>query len=112
VPQNGFAILANVRFPRRQLSKTQQKAYIDAVLCLSKKAARSGIAGTVHRYDDHVAVHNTQTPAIHFVVCSSYSVAPILTDCSQGHFTLWHRYFVATYEKALREECGYTGGQP
>jgi len=24
---------------------------------------------------------------------------------------LWHRYFVDTYEKALRE-CGYTGGQP
>jgi tyrosinase len=37
-----------------------------------------------------------QTPYIHFV----------------GHFILWHRYFVNAYEKALREECGYTGGQP
>jgi hypothetical protein len=24
----------------------------------------------------------------------------------------WHRWFVYTYEKALREECGYTGYQP
>lgn len=25
---------------------------------------------------------------------------------------LWHRYFVATYEKALRDECGWSLGQP
>jgi tyrosinase len=78
------------------LSEPQKKSYLNAVICLTKKNAKSGIAGTVHRYDDHVAVHNNQTPAIHWV----------------GHFTLWHRYFVATYEKALRDECGYTGGQP
>jgi tyrosinase len=24
----------------------------------------------------------------------------------------WHRYFVHVWEKALRDECGYTGGQP
>ena len=30
----------------------------------------------------------------------------------QGHFLAWHRYFVAAYEKALREECGYDGAQP
>ncbi|KAH7065797.1 monooxygenase [Paraphoma chrysanthemicola] len=81
---------------RRQLSKLQKNAYIDAVLCLTKKSAKSGIAGALNRFDDHVAVHNSQTPSIHWV----------------GHFILWHRYFVATYEKALREKCGYTGGQP
>ena len=25
---------------------------------------------------------------------------------------MWHRYYVWAYEKALREECGYTGYQP
>ncbi|KAJ6259583.1 Tyrosinase [Drechslerella dactyloides] len=30
----------------------------------------------------------------------------------QGHFILWHRYFIATYEKTLREVCGYRGAQP
>ncbi|EDU41090.1 monoxygenase [Pyrenophora tritici-repentis Pt-1C-BFP] len=81
---------------RRQMTTSQKKSYIDAVLCLTTKEAISGINGTVNRFDDHQAVHNKQTPYIHFV----------------GHFILWHRYFVATYEKALRDECGYTGGQP
>jgi len=66
------------------------------VLCLTRLPAISGIDGTVNRFDDFHAVHNNQTPYIHWV----------------GHFILWHRYFVASYEKALREECGYTGGQP
>lgn len=81
---------------RRQLSGPQKKSYIDAVLCLTRKTAKSGIANAVNRFDDHEAVHNNQKPDIHWV----------------GHFVLWHRYFVATYEKALRDECGYTGGQP
>jgi tyrosinase len=78
------------------LSFPQRKSYIDAVLCLTTKKAISGIDGAVHRFDDHEAVHNSQSQGIHWV----------------GHFILWHRYFVATYEKALRDECGYTGGQP
>ncbi|KAF2127046.1 Di-copper centre-containing protein [Dothidotthia symphoricarpi CBS 119687] len=84
------------RLEWRQLREPQKKAYIDAVLCLTRKKEKSGIAGAVNRFDDHQAVHNSQTPAIHWV----------------GHFMLWHRYFVATYEKALRDECGYSGGQP
>ncbi|PSN60538.1 Di-copper centre-containing protein [Corynespora cassiicola Philippines] len=84
------------RLEWRQLSEPQKKSYIDAVLCLAKKKAISGIAGAVNRFDDHQAVHNSQTDNIHWV----------------GHFILWHRYFVATFEKALRDECGYTGGQP
>ncbi|CAO2658502.1 Nn.00g062250.m01.CDS01 [Neocucurbitaria sp. VM-36] len=84
------------RLEWRQLSETQKKSYIEAVLCLTKVAAKSGIAGALNRFDDHQAVHNSQTPNIHWV----------------GHFILWHRYFVATYEKALRDECGYTNGQP
>ena len=40
------------------------------------------------------------------------SPSQILTRGLQGHFLPWHRYFVATYEKALREECYYTGAQP
>ncbi|KAI8461004.1 hypothetical protein BY996DRAFT_6689643 [Phakopsora pachyrhizi] len=29
-----------------------------------------------------------------------------------ANFLSWHRYFVLTYEKALQEECNYTGYQP
>lgn len=59
--------------PRRQLSQTQKGAYLDAVLCLTKKNAISGIAGTVNRYDDHQAVHSEQTPNIHWVVSLPFS---------------------------------------
>lgn len=31
---------------------------------------------------------------------------------TQGNFLTWHRYFVWTYEHALRNECNYTGYQP
>ncbi|KAF2713067.1 monooxygenase [Pleomassaria siparia CBS 279.74] len=81
----------------RQHSETDRLAYIKAVLCLANETTtKSGIPGVTNRFEDHLAVHHNQTPNIHWV----------------GHFLLWHRYFVATYEKALRDECGWTGGQP
>ena len=58
-------------------------------------------------------MHNNQTDEIHFVVCTKHQL--LVHICSwalQGHFLPWHRYFGATYEKALREECGYKGAQP
>lgn len=84
------------RLEWKNLSLAQKASYTGAVQCLTTKAAISGITGAVNRFDDHMAVHSEQTPAIHWV----------------GHFILWHRYFVATYETALRQECGYEGGQP
>ncbi|KAK8096019.1 Di-copper centre-containing protein [Apiospora kogelbergensis] len=84
------------RLEWRQMSEPEQNSYIDAVLCLTMTESISGIARAINRFDDHQAVHSLQTPNIHWV----------------GHFILWHRYLVATYEKALREECGYKGGQP
>lgn len=52
--------------------------------------------GAKTRYDDFVAVHINQTLSIH----------------GTGNFLGWHRYFVYTYEQALRNECGYKGYQP
>ncbi|KAK3209470.1 hypothetical protein GRF29_69g1908836, partial [Pseudopithomyces chartarum] len=81
---------------RRQLTPRQKKSYLDAVLCLANTTAISGLPGAINRFDDYHAVHAEQKPYIHWV----------------GHFILWHRYFVATYEQALRSECGYKGAQP
>jgi tyrosinase len=53
-------------------------------------------SGAKTRYDDFVAVHINQTLSIH----------------GTGNFLSWHRYYVWTFEKALRNECGYTGYQP
>jgi tyrosinase len=49
---------------RRQLTEPEKKEYLNAILCLTKKEAKSSFTGLVHRYDDHVAIHNSQTPAI------------------------------------------------
>ncbi|KAL4911770.1 hypothetical protein BDW62DRAFT_217025 [Aspergillus aurantiobrunneus] len=85
-----------VRKEWRQLSADEKAEYLDVVQCLTDLDAKLGLEGVVNRFDDFQAVHSNQTPSIHWV----------------GHFALWHRYFVATYEKYLRQECGYTGAQP
>ncbi|KAF1355335.1 hypothetical protein BDV97DRAFT_395703 [Delphinella strobiligena] len=87
-----------VRKEWSSLTSTEKKAYISAVLCIQSKPSRSGsfAPGAKSRYDDFVAVHISQTTTIH----------------GTGNFLSWHRYYVHTYEKALREECGYNGYQP
>ncbi|GAP87774.1 putative FAD binding domain-containing protein [Rosellinia necatrix] len=90
---------AKLRRDWRSLSSTQRKEYIAAVKCLQTKpsiADPTFAPGSRTRYDDFVAVHINQTLSIH----------------GTGNFLSWHRYFVHTYETALRDECGYTGYQP
>jgi tyrosinase len=63
------------------------------------KPARSDPAvapGATTRYDDFVAVHMQQTLSIH----------------GTANFLSWHRYYVHLFDKALREECAYTGPTP
>ncbi|KAI5776378.1 tyrosinase central domain-containing protein [Geopyxis carbonaria] len=90
--------LLNVAVRREwsSLSKAERKCYIDAVLCLQSKPAKSSYAGARSRYDDFVGVHIEQTLSIH----------------GTANFLTWHRYFTWTFEQALRNECGYTGHQP
>ncbi|KAF2755738.1 Di-copper centre-containing protein [Pseudovirgaria hyperparasitica] len=81
------------------LSSKEKKSYISAVRCLQSKPARtpSTVApGAKTRYDDFVATHIDQTLTIHYT----------------GNFLTWHRFYTWVYERALREECGYTGTQP
>ncbi|KAJ5762105.1 uncharacterized protein N7511_005487 [Penicillium nucicola] len=84
-----------IRKEWRQLDLDERRDYIGAVHCLASRPAISGLENAVTHFDDFQATHSDQTPSIHW-----------------GHFALWHRYFVATYEKALREQCGYKGAQP
>ncbi|KAH8887984.1 putative tyrosinase [Thozetella sp. PMI_491] len=57
----------------------------------------SGLApGAKSRYDDFVAVHINQTTTIH----------------NTGSFLSWHRYYTWSFERALRDECGYKGFVP
>ncbi|KAK8076190.1 Di-copper centre-containing protein [Apiospora phragmitis] len=48
------------------------------------------------RYDDFVGFHMTEAMMLH----------------DPYHLFASHKYFIWAYEKALRDECGYTGYQP
>ncbi|ESA44157.1 hypothetical protein GE21DRAFT_1538 [Neurospora crassa] len=81
------------------ISKAERREYIAAMLCLMSKPSQldqTEYPGAKTRYDDFVAVHMNQTTTIH----------------GTGSFLAWHRYFTWSFERVLREECGYTGSQP
>ena len=84
---------------RGALSKPERLAYINAVKCLQSKPAKTPAAvaaGAKSRFDDFNIPHIAQTLTVHFT----------------ANFLSFHRYFVWTFERALRDECGYTGYQP
>ncbi|KAI1870365.1 uncharacterized protein JN550_005293 [Neoarthrinium moseri] len=88
-----------VRKPWGSINEAERKAYTDAVLCLQSLPANTPsdlVPGAKTRYDDFVAVHLNKTLTIHWT----------------GNFLSWHRWFIYTYEQALRNECGYKGSQP
>ncbi|EAQ92917.1 hypothetical protein CHGG_01152 [Chaetomium globosum CBS 148.51] len=83
----------------RTLTKHEKSSYICAVQCLLRKPALTPPfpnTGVLSRYDDLIYTHIQQTFDIHYT----------------GHFLAWHRYYVAVYERMLRNECGYGGAQP
>ncbi|KAF7313884.1 Tyrosinase central domain-containing protein [Mycena chlorophos] len=85
-----------VRKEWRALTGNEQLGYIAAVQCLQGLPTITGLHGAKTRFDDFQAVHVVQAEAVHLV----------------GHFLPWHRYFLHTFENALRGECGYEGSIP
>lgn len=73
--------------------------YTSAVNCLMSLPSRYNATeypGAKSRYDDFNVPHIAQTLTVHFT----------------ANFLSFHRYFVWTFERALRDECGYSGYQP
>ncbi|KAK8103504.1 tyrosinase [Apiospora kogelbergensis] len=90
---------ASIRREWSDLSADERIAYTTAVRCLQKLPAKSDakeVPGARSRFDDFMAVHMAKTPFVH----------------NSANFLAWHRYFLFTYEKALKEECGYAGAHP
>ncbi|KAH7304801.1 hypothetical protein B0I35DRAFT_414371 [Stachybotrys elegans] len=84
---------------RESLGRDERLEYIGAVKCLLELPAQTDPSltnGTRVRYDDFAAQHINQTMSIHIT----------------GNFLTWHRHYIWSYEKALRNECGYTGYLP
>ncbi|KAI0316266.1 Di-copper centre-containing protein [Amylostereum chailletii] len=99
-----------VRREWRQFTTDEKSAWISAVKCLnglphddaltpSVDPSISNIPGvnaSGSYYDDFVYVHMDLNTRIH----------------NTGLFLPWHRWYVAVYEGALKEKCGYTGSSP
>lgn len=79
----------HIRRNWRSFSRRQKKEFVNALLCLQSKPARTPshlAAGAKTRYDDFVATHINQTLQIHYTVCQS----PLQSSISefnkkQGH---------------------------
>ncbi|KAL2272017.1 hypothetical protein VTJ83DRAFT_1388 [Remersonia thermophila] len=90
---------AAVRKEWSDLTPDERREYIRAVLCLQSKPSlvpEGQVPGALSRFDDFVATHMILTATLH----------------SEPNLLAAHRYYIWAYEKALREECGYTGYQP
>jgi len=100
-----------VRREWRALSDGEKAEWISAVKCLAHTPHKDYVVPyanhvnytlefplntTSSMFDDFSYVHSDLNPVIHFT----------------GHFLPWHRSYVHRFERALREECGFTGTQP
>lgn len=85
-----------VRKEWRNLSSTEQTAYLEAEICLMNLPAQTGLAAVTSRYSDLASLHQNLTLIIHEV----------------GQFLPWHRYFVHVHQGLLASQCGYTGPIP
>jgi tyrosinase len=83
-----------IRREWRTLSASEKTTYITAVQCLTTKPSRVRNNGTL--YDDFPWVHKATSSNTH-------AASPFLP---------WHRYFIHIYEKALIDDCAYTGTLP
>ncbi|KAJ5257199.1 hypothetical protein N7478_013303 [Penicillium angulare] len=78
----------------RTLTKTEKELYIDAAVCLTQTPSRRDPRVTIH--DDFSYLHGR-------IGNYSHNAAPFLP---------WHRYFIHSYEKALKDHCGFKGTLP
>ncbi|KAK6596644.1 hypothetical protein H4I96_09296 [Botrytis cinerea] len=80
-----------VRREWRTLGTTERQIYLKAVQCLWEQPSRIGLNHSL--YEDFPWVHSRMGNFSH----------------NTPAFIAWHRYFLHIYERALREQCGYTG---
>ncbi|KAF8342262.1 Di-copper centre-containing protein [Cantharellus anzutake] len=97
-----------IRKEWRSLGFKGQKAYVDAIKCLTSLPHDPSLKPTgatpglppvrpgTSRYDDVVYTHMDATNSAHFT----------------GIFFAWHRLFLVTVENILRKDCHYTGYLP
>lgn len=92
------ATCANVRVRTEwdSTSTAEKQNFVDSIKCLMGKAPSGQFAASKSRYEDFVALHQVLTPRVH----------------GSSKFLLWHRYYLWTFEQALRSDCGLTTTLP
>ncbi|CAK3791077.1 Di-copper centre-containing [Lecanosticta acicola] len=88
-----------VRREWSELSEDEKKAYLEALKCMQTLPSKTNATlapGARNRVDDFAAAHVVNLQRVHF--------SPWLLP--------WHRRFTWEWERALKEECDWTGGQP
>ncbi|KAN0131516.1 Di-copper centre-containing protein [Lactarius tabidus] len=109
-PQNEACTRPSVRREWRAFSNRDKAAWIQAVNCLSHvphdPSLTPSVDPTISRippvnssgsyYDDIVYIHMDLSFRIHFT----------------GLFLPWHRWYLYSFEQALKKKCGYTGVSP
>lgn len=80
------------RIEWRDYSDSDRHAFVDAIKCLMEApSAGDTYSPSTSRYEDIVRVHQAMTSTIH----------------GNNIFLLWHRYYLWSFEKILRNECGF-----
>ncbi|ETS85154.1 hypothetical protein PFICI_03179 [Pestalotiopsis fici W106-1] len=97
------------RVPWTNLTSEEKTSYINADLCLINAPSKTGFEGAVSRWDD------LQWPHGSFYACMTIEIS--ITNSrsyvhSVGAFLPFHRYYMTVHERAIRQECGYTGRIP
>ncbi|KAK4498915.1 hypothetical protein PRZ48_009425 [Zasmidium cellare] len=81
------------------MSVESRKEYISALYCLKDKPAQTNqddFPGARTRWDDFAVGHLINVMSVH----------------RSPWLAVWHRHYNWRLERALREECGYSGGLP
>lgn len=80
----------------RNMADADKLSFVQAIGCLWDAPAQGIAPPATNRYEELVWVHQQMTATIH----------------SSGIFLPWHRYYLWTFSRLLREECGYRAPLP
>ncbi|THH21568.1 hypothetical protein EW146_g41 [Bondarzewia mesenterica] len=111
---NAACVRPSVRKEWRRMSTKEKTNWISAVKCLSHLPHDPNMTPTVNvslsgipplntsgsYYDDFVYMHMD----LNIELCAKIHFT--------GLFLPWHRWYVAVYEAALKDKCGYIGSSP
>jgi tyrosinase len=81
----------NVRIEWRSYPTSSRLGFIAAIKCMMAQPPSGNFPPSTSRYEDFARLHQMYMPNIH----------------GNPKFLIWHRYFLWTFEMALRDTCGF-----